>query len=179
MNSARAYVAAAAIGVMFHLPIAASAATSAVKRTVPSRPETTDAATALALCQRADQLAGKEKERVLARGLEMAEQAVAATPRDAQAHFAIFCNLGKQMQSREIGPGDLVQIRRLHEAVDTALELAPGYTEALIAKGAMLLRLPMLLGGDEREGKALLRQALAQDPSNVEARRYLAEVKAR
>jgi hypothetical protein len=133
------------------------------------------AANALALCCEADQLSGAEKQHVLRRGLELAEGATAGNPSDARAHFAVFCNLGKQLQSRALGPSDLRAINRLRHELDIVLVLAPNDTDALVAKGAMLLALPWFFGGDARQAEELLRTALVQNPANVAARRYLAK----
>jgi len=131
--------------------------------------------TALALCQQSDQFSGTEKQDVLTRGLELAQAAVEANPSDARAHFAVFCNLGKKIQSRTLGLGDLREIDRLRAEIDTALALAPNDTEAMVAKGAMLLELPWFLGGDRRRGEELLCTALNHEPANPAARRYLVE----
>src|SRR5262245_6421311 len=130
---------------------------------------------ALALCQQADQLPENERQSNLMRGLELAEEAVAADPCDARAHLAIFCNLGRQVQSHPLGLRQIGLIHRLKREIDTALALAPGDVDILVAKGAMLLALPRLLGGDARQGEALVREALAREPGNAEARRYLLE----
>ena len=63
----------------------------------PVGPATSDAVT---LCHEADQVSGAERSAVLARGLSRAEEAVRANPRDAVAHFAVFCNLGKRLDMR-------------------------------------------------------------------------------
>src|SRR5262249_16300351 len=133
------------------------------------------AAPALALCEEADRLSGAEKQRALQRGLELAQLAAAADPNDARAHFAVCCNLGKQAQSRGASLGDLGAVGRLRRELDTALALAPGDSDALAAKGELLLALPWFLGGNARQGEALLRAALLKDPNNVAARRYLTE----
>ena len=133
------------------------------------------AAPALALCCEADWLAGAEKQLVLRRGLELAQEAAAIDPADARAHFAVFCNLGKQVQSGVLGPRDFGLIGRLRHEIDTVLELAPDDPEALVAKGAMLLALPWFLGGDRGHGEELLRAALLADPANAAARAHLVE----
>ena len=130
----------------------------------------------LELCERAERLTGKKKNRALRRGLEIADRAVAASPNDARAHFAVVCNLGKQLHSRPLGLSNVAAVARLRRELDVALALAPGYSDALAAKGVILLKLPRVLGGDARQGEELLRQALAKDPDNAEARRYLSEV---
>jgi len=130
---------------------------------------------ALTLCQQADLLAGSERQSDLMRGLQLAEEAVAADPCDARAHLAVFCNLGKQVQSDPLGLRQIGLINRLKREIDTAFALAPGDADILAAKGAMLLALPRLLGGDARQGEVLVREALAREPGNVQARRYLIE----
>jgi tetratricopeptide (TPR) repeat protein len=67
-----------------------------------------------------------------------------------------------------------VDVRRLRREIDRTLELAPDYSDALVGKGALLLDLPRLLGGDPAEGERLLRAALRVDPDYVDARLKLA-----
>jgi hypothetical protein len=107
--------------------------------------------------------------------MALAERALAADARDARAHFAAVCNLGKLMEIEGLGIGQLFSLRRLKRELDTALELAPGDADALVAKGALLLNLPRLLGGDVDEAEHVLRRAVAAEPDNDEARCYLAQ----
>src|SRR4029453_971339 len=71
------------------------------------QPESGDPATseALALCREADHVSDADRPAVLARGLERAEEAVRTDPRDAAAHFAVFCNLGKRLAMKRRGGG--------------------------------------------------------------------------
>jgi len=163
------------VGVIAVMLLLRSAALAEIHSGAPGEPARGAAATALALCCEADQLLGAEKQRVLMRGLELARDAAAVEPSDAQAHFAVFCNLGKQVQSRALGLRDLGTIGHLRHELDTALALSPDDPGALTAKGAMLLALPWFLGGDARRGEELLRTALIKDPTNAAARRYLSE----
>jgi len=112
---------------------------------------------ALALCQAADEAALSERSNVLARGVERAEKAVTARPNDAVAHFALFCNLGKQLQMEP-------------------LELKPDYSGALAAKGEMLAEQPPRLGGDRQEAERLMRRAVALDPDDPQVRIMLAKL---
>jgi hypothetical protein len=129
---------------------------------------------ALALCLRAPKAPPEEKPRLLEQGLALAEEAVAADERDAKAHFAVFCNLGKQMELRGVGIRSLLAVRRLRREIDRTLELAPDYSDALVGKASLLIDLPRPLGGDAAEGERLLRAALRIDPDYVDARLSLA-----
>ena len=134
-----------------------------------------DSSTALALCDEADDLSGDQRQQILMRGLQLAERAVAADPYDAKAHFAVFCNLGKQVQSHGPRPRDVIVVRRLKRELDTALALAPDDPDLLAAKGVLLLALPWFLGGDARQGEELLHATLVKDPDNAVARRYMSK----
>ena len=138
-------------------------------------PGSSTAGEALSLCEGADNLIGDERDQALARGMTLAEEALAADPHDARAHFAKVCNLGKQMESAGIGIGQLVSLRHLRNELDTTLALAPDDADAMVAKGALLLQLPRLFGGDAAQAEDLLRRALAAEPENGTARCYLAQ----
>jgi tetratricopeptide (TPR) repeat protein len=133
---------------------------------------------AIAICQEADLLPASDRAATLASGLARAEEAVQADPQDAVAHFAIFCNLGKGLKDssgwrlfRVIG-----DLRRARKEIDAALILAPNYPAALAAKGAMLVQLPRLFGGDPPEGVRLLESAVALRPEDPTLRLELAKV---
>ncbi len=146
-----------------------------VAQPAPAVPTGSSAAgESLALCERADGLSADQRAEALERGMALAEHALAADASDALAHFATVCNLGKQMEAAGLGLGQLLNLRRLRRALDVTLELAPGDADALLAKGALLLRLPRLLGGDAGHAETLLRRALAAEPSNGTVRCYLA-----
>lgn len=142
-------------------------------RAVPSG--SSAASQSLALCNGADGVSSEERTQALARGMALAEGALAADPRDARAHFAIVCNLGKQMEGSGLGLGQLFSLRRLRHEMDKTLELAPDDADALAAKGALLLRLPGWFGGDPTQAEQLLRRALAAEPDNDTVRCYLAQ----
>jgi hypothetical protein len=139
---------------------------------------TATASEALALCDAADAAPMSDRIELLSRGLERAEEAVRANPRDAAAHFAVFCNLGKRAELRRntLGffgiLGDLGRIRR---EIDDTLVLAPDYPAALAAKGEMLTELPRFLGGNPEEGQRLLERAAALDPDDSRIRSMLAD----
>ncbi len=130
---------------------------------------------AIALCDAVDDRPTVEASGQLARALELAEQAVAADDNDAKAHLAVFCTVAKQTSIAGFSLRSLLAVRRLQREIDRTLELAPDYTDALVAKGAFLLNLPRLLGGNVREAEHLLRRALELEPERISARLYLAE----
>jgi tetratricopeptide (TPR) repeat protein len=128
---------------------------------------------ALALCN-ANAATVEERRANLARGLALAEEAVAADDDDAKAHFAVFCNLGTDLKLRGLAVSSLFAVRRVRREVDRTLELAPNYADALVGKGELLLEQPRLMGGDADEGERLLRAALRIDPTFMEAHLGLA-----
>jgi cytochrome c-type biogenesis protein CcmH/NrfG len=111
----------------------------------------------------------------LQRGLEQAEQAVAESPNDAKAHFAVFCNLGRKLEDDGASLAGVANVSRLKSEIDRALALEPGFVDAMTAKGAFLVKLPSLLGGDADEGERLLRRAVALAPQHAAARLELAK----
>ena len=110
------------------------------------------------------------------KGQAMGEQAVALDDRSAEAHFALFCNLGELMRiDGELSITSVMGFRRMTKELDRTLELAPDHLDALSAKGTFLLRLPFLLGGDREKGEKLLRYVLLKSPQSVNARLSLAK----
>jgi len=137
-------------------------------------PGSSAAAEALAMCHRASELNGDEQAELLARSLDLARAAVQADERDALGHYAMVCVIGKQLENGGSGIGQLIGVYRLRRALDATLELAPNDADTLTAKGALLVRLPRLLGGDPAEAAVLLRRALVAEPDNGTAKCYLA-----
>jgi len=110
------------------------------------------------------------------KGQALGEQAVALDDRSADAHFALFCNLGELMRvDGEVNITSVMGFRRIAKELDRTLELAPDHLDALSAKGTFLLRLPSLLGGDREKGEKLLRYVLLKAPQSVNARLSLAK----
>jgi tetratricopeptide (TPR) repeat protein len=128
---------------------------------------------ALALCREAER-AGAAQAELLQRGLALAERAVETDPTDATAHFALFCNLGRQMQGARLSLASLAGLRRLRREIDRTLELAPDWADALVGKGALLAGTPRFLGGDAAEGERLLRRAVRLAPELAYAHLELA-----
>ncbi len=110
------------------------------------------------------------------KGQAMGEQAVALDDRSADAHFALFCNLGELMRiDGELSITSVMGFRRMTKELDRTLDLAPDHLDALSAKGTVLLRLPSLLGGDREKGEKLLRYVLLKSPQSVNAKLSLAK----
>jgi tetratricopeptide (TPR) repeat protein len=134
------------------------------------------AAEAWAICQGnmpADPIAHMA---VLDRGVALAEAAIALDPERARAHFALFCNLAKQLELAGLSWRSLQRLARVKATLERALVLAPDEPDILAAKGEMLRRLPALLGGDVDEAERLLRRALEREPDHVAARLFLARL---
>ncbi len=110
------------------------------------------------------------------RGQALAERAVALDDNSADAHFALFCNLGELMRLDGENLSQIFQLRRLMAELDRTLELDPNHVDAMAAKGTLLVRLPRLLGGDSVKGEAMLRQVLLRDPNAFTTRLALANV---
>lgn len=142
-------------------------------RTLPGTPESDKA---LNLCKSADRVTGSEKLLLLDRGLALAEHAVAVDDADAEGHFAVFCNLGREMQLRPLSLGSLGAVRRLRREIERALDLAPDTTQVLVAKAMFLLELPRFLGGDPIEAERLLHRAVELDPAYASAHFALARL---
>ena len=88
------------------------------------------------LCLDSVKAAGEtERMTMLERGLATAERAVAADARDAKAHFAVFCNLGRKLENEGASLAGVASVQRLSDEIDRALELEPAFVDALAAKG--------------------------------------------
>jgi tetratricopeptide (TPR) repeat protein len=105
------------------------------------------------------------------------ERAVAADEGSAEAHFALFCNLGELLRIDGESFTSLFGLRRMMNELDRALEINPAYIDALSAKGTLLVKLPSFLGGNSEKGEQLLQQVVKQAPRSVNARLALARVK--
>lgn len=110
------------------------------------------------------------------KGQRLGEQAVSLDDRSADAHFALFCNLGELMRlDGEMSLGSVMGFRRMMKELDRTLELAPDHLDALSARGTFLVRLPVMLGGNPDTGEQLLRRVIASEPQAVNARLSLAK----
>jgi tetratricopeptide (TPR) repeat protein len=140
-----------------------------------------DTAASLAAGARAECEAGRRAEQRddrkahFDRGQALGEQAVALDDQSAEAHFALFCNLGELMRLDGENMTSVLGFRRMMAELDRTLELDPQHYDALAAKGTFLLRLPRLLGGDPEKGEAMLREVVRQDPTAFSSRLTLAK----
>jgi hypothetical protein len=128
---------------------------------------------AVTLCLDAIRKSEGERAAMLERGLATAERAVAADDNDAKAHFAVFCNLGRKLEAKGVSLEGVAGVKRVIEEVDRAIALQPRFVDAVTAKGALLVKLPALLGGDKDEGERLIRRAIEMAPNHPSARLQL------
>jgi hypothetical protein len=131
---------------------------------------------ALAACHQATALDGPAQLELLATGAAQAEAAILADPQDPVAHFAAFCSRGRRLELHGLTMSALLDLRHARQALDTALRLLPDYADALAAKGALLLRLPRLLGGDPERGAHLLRRAATLAPDNAATQQLITQL---
>ncbi len=110
-------------------------------------------------------------------GQAIAEQAVASDERSADAHFALFCNLGEQLRLDGESMTSVFGFRKMMSELDRTLELNPAHIDAISAKGTLLVKLPSFLGGDLEKGEQLLQHVVKQAPKSVNARLALAKVR--
>ena len=110
-------------------------------------------------------------------GQTLGERAVAADEGNADAHFALFCNLGEVLRIDGESLTSLFGLRRMMSELDRALEINPAHIDALSAKGTLLVKLPSILGGDAEQGEALLEHVVSRAPKAVNARLSLAKVR--
>lgn len=110
-------------------------------------------------------------------GRTLGERAVATDEGSADAHFALFCNLGELLRIDGESLTSVFGLRRMIKELDRALEIDPAHIDALSAKGTLLVKLPSFLGGDSEKGEQLLQQVVKQAPRAVNARLALARVK--
>lgn len=102
-----------------------------------------------------------------------AEEAVQLADTRAEAHYALFCALGRLTELR--GPiGRALMLPRVRRELERTLALDPQHSEALAAKGEMLLRLPRWLGGNLKAAETYLRRSLVYDPTYWRAHILLA-----
>jgi len=135
------------------------------------------AANALHECEQAQVSSTKaDRQNALERGQAIAERAVGLDERSADAHFALFCNLGEQLRVDGERIPSPFGFRRMMKELDRTLELSPDHHGALASKGILLVRLPGFLGGDAHRGEAMLERVVHEDPTAISSRLALAEI---
>lgn len=133
---------------------------------------------ALQHCEQGRAATGREsKLAYFEQGQALGEQAVATNEGSADAHFALFCNLGEQLRLDGESLTSVFGFRRMMNELDRALEIDPRHIDALSAKGTLLVKLPGLLGGDSEKGELLLQHVIKRAPKAVNARLALAKVR--
>jgi tetratricopeptide (TPR) repeat protein len=158
------------------LALLASSAHAAEMVRIADSTGSPDARRAARLCNEAAAVGSQDAVAKLDQALALAEDAVRRNPKDAKAHFAVFCSLGRRAELEGSDIEGLANLGRIRESIDRALALEPAFVDALVAKGRMLARLPWMLGGDADEGERLIRRALKLDPTSEVARLHLAHV---
>lgn len=134
------------------------------------------AARAIAALKRGED-AREEEVKIAAyrEGLDLARRAAAADDSNADAHFAIFANLGRLMLLEGAAPNPL-NLLKVNRELERCLELNPNHSDALAAQGGMYRQLPWLLGGNLDKAEAALKRSIEIDPNAVGARIELALV---
>jgi hypothetical protein len=136
------------------------------------------AAEALRLCEETSRVSWMNKSAAITPlddVVAVAEAAVAADESDAHAHLALFCVLARQLEIAGLSWRSFSRLQRVHREIDRASALAPEDPEILVARGALLCRIPRPLGGNPALGEKLLLRALELKPEHVGGRLYLAK----
>jgi hypothetical protein len=108
------------------------------------------------------------------RGRTLAEKAVVVDDKVADAHFALFCNIGERMRANGKVSFSVFEYGSMMDALDETLALNPNHLDALSAKGTILIEVPGFLGGDDEKGEVMLRQVIQEEPESINARMVVA-----
>lgn len=106
-------------------------------------------------------------------GKELAERAVKEDERNPEAHFALFANWGRWLQT-DGWLKNSIYLPSLWRELDRTLALDPNHADAIAAEGGLYLQLPRFLGGDVVKAQALLERAVVLDPESPGAQLELA-----
>jgi hypothetical protein len=159
-----------ALGLLCALPLAAGATDKHVG------PASAISAESRAECEAGRRAQTREERKAhFERGQALGQQAVGVDEHSAEAHFVLFCNMGELMRLDGESISSVFSLRRLMAELDRAIEIDPHHSDALAAKGTLLVRLPRLLGGDAAKGEAMLRQVVQLDPNAFSTRLTLAK----
>jgi tetratricopeptide (TPR) repeat protein len=109
------------------------------------------------------------------RGQETAERAIALDDQLVDAHYGRFCNLGESLRVDGEKITSVFKLRDLMNELDKTLALDPNHVEALATKGALLVQLPRMFGGDVPKGEQMLKKVVRLDDNAVTSRIVLAK----
>ena len=112
---------------------------------------------------------------ILDEGVRLAERAVELDPRNAEARYVLFLNLGTRAERSGVGT-QLFIVRRLRSLLDETIELDPAHAHAWEARGEMLAKLPRFLGGSLPEAEKSLQRATELAPDWAKPWLRLAEL---
>ena len=107
-------------------------------------------------------------------GITNVERAVALDSYSADAHYALFYNLGRKAERSGIAL-QAFSVGKLRRLIECTVELGPRHAHAWSALGEMLLRLPWILGGSDADGRGALERAARLAPEWYQPRLRLAE----
>ncbi|PYM11156.1 MAG: hypothetical protein DMD81_27740 [Candidatus Rokuibacteriota bacterium] len=121
--------------------------------------------------------ARSDGEKLLAyeRGTASAKRAVAAAPRDEQAHLWFAINTGRWLETKGVLRA-AAMLSTIREESETVLRLNPSSVDGLILAGALAAGIPGFLGGDRAKAEMHLKRAVEIDPHHTGARLQLAQL---
>src|SRR5262249_32390626 len=110
-------------------------------------------------------------------GADLAKKAIAANPNRVEGHFWLAANSG-ELADLKGALDSLGLLRTIRKGFESALEIDPTYESGAIhlALGEMDLKLPRLLGGNDRRGIERLEAGMKVGPNNAELKVALADV---
>ena len=117
-----------------------------------------------------------EKMAIFDRGINLAKEAVALSPKGVEGHFWLGVLYGVYGEAKGIFKS-LSLVPEIKQEMQTCLELDPaveGWGPDRVL-GRMYHKLPFFKGGDEKKSAAHLEKSLAGAPTNALTRLYLAE----
>jgi tetratricopeptide (TPR) repeat protein len=115
----------------------------------------------------------EEKLESYDRGRQAAKRAIELAPKSAPARFWYGTNTGRWGQTKGI-MRSLFLLPTVKGAMETALELDPGYAPAYALGGSIYYEVPGFAGGDLDRSEALFRKGLDLDPHYTNMRVGLA-----
>jgi tetratricopeptide (TPR) repeat protein len=116
-----------------------------------------------------------EGERAAAyeRGSETARRAIAAAPRNEQAHLWLAINSGRSAEVKGVMRA-LALVGTIREESEMVLKLNPSNVDGLIVAAGLAAEMPGFMGGDQTRAEVLFKRALEIDPHRTGARLELA-----